>query len=139
MKISPNAPCPCYSGAKYKKCCRPLHQGRNPDTPTQLMRSRYSAYALHNVDYIMETTHPCSPHVDIKPERWRANLRLFAETTQFESLDILNEEYDSNSTEGWVTFRAILSQDGQDTSFTERSHFVKVDDCWCYISGEQNG
>jgi tetratricopeptide (TPR) repeat protein len=28
-KIARNAPCPCGSGRKYKRCCLPLHSGSN--------------------------------------------------------------------------------------------------------------
>jgi len=35
-KISRNAPCPCGSGKKYKKCCLPLQDGRRQvSTATQ--------------------------------------------------------------------------------------------------------
>jgi tetratricopeptide (TPR) repeat protein len=29
-KVGRNAPCPCGSGKKYKKCCLPLHQQSSP-------------------------------------------------------------------------------------------------------------
>ena len=138
MKISPNTPCPCHSGMKYKKCCRPLHQGRKPDSPMQLMRSRYSAYALHNPDYIMHSTHAESPHAQENQALWRTNLLEFCEATEFVGLEIIAEEFDDNSDEAWVTFKAILSQGGQDASFTERSLFKKVDERWQYISADQD-
>ncbi|MEL6269373.1 MAG: YchJ family metal-binding protein, partial [Chloroflexota bacterium] len=56
--IPPNAPCPCDSGKKYKKCCRVYHMGVPAPTPEKLMRSRYTAYAAGNMTYIMATTHP---------------------------------------------------------------------------------
>ena len=138
MKISPNAPCPCHSGKKYKKCCRPLHQGRNPDYPIQLMRSRYSAYALCNSAYIMRSTHVESPHHQSNQEMWRNSVLEFCETTQFIGLEIVTEEFDDTSNEAWVTFKAILSQDGQDASFTERSLFKKVRGLWQYVSDDQD-
>ncbi|MDD2950112.1 MAG: YchJ family metal-binding protein, partial [Sulfuricurvum sp.] len=61
MKISPNAPCPCHSGEKYKKCCQPYHKGILPSNAQKLMRSRYSAFALELSNYIMATTHPNNP------------------------------------------------------------------------------
>ncbi|NDE82074.1 MAG: zinc chelation protein SecC, partial [Chlamydiia bacterium] len=53
--------CPCGTGNSYKLCCEPFHQGQLPDSALQLMRSRYSAYALCLPAYIISTTHPASP------------------------------------------------------------------------------
>jgi SEC-C motif-containing protein len=49
-------PCPCGSGRPYAECCEPYITGaKNPPTAEALMRSRYSAYAEHAVDYIIDT------------------------------------------------------------------------------------
>src|SRR5689334_9579352 len=89
MKISPNDPCPCHSGLKYKKCCRPYHNGMPAPSPEALMRSRYSAYALNKPDYIMQTTHPEGPHWHENPAAWRVELEAFSLGTRFEGLQIL--------------------------------------------------
>ncbi|MDR3146171.1 MAG: SEC-C domain-containing protein, partial [Treponema sp.] len=48
--------CPCNSGSPYAECCEPYLRGiEKPPTAEALMRSRYSAYAEHAVDYIIET------------------------------------------------------------------------------------
>lgn len=42
-KISRNAPCPCGSGKKYKKCCLPLQDGkRQPSTPKKQFIAVYT-------------------------------------------------------------------------------------------------
>ena len=44
--------CPCGSGTPYDACCGVLHRGeRQAATPEELMRSRYSAYALGDLGY----------------------------------------------------------------------------------------
>lgn len=136
IKIAPNDPCPCYSGKKYKKCCRPLHQGQKVDDPVRLMRSRYSAYVLRNYDYIVNTMHPESKHL-VKTPEWRAGITLFAETTTFIGLEILDNELsldDLNT--GWVTFHAILQNGDEDTSYVERSLFKKEDGQWLYLHAD---
>ncbi|MBJ7449651.1 MAG: hypothetical protein JHC93_04750, partial [Parachlamydiales bacterium] len=50
--------CPCHSSLDYEKCCKPFHDGIPAPTALALMRSRYSAYALHLIEYIIATTHP---------------------------------------------------------------------------------
>lgn len=53
------SPCPCGSRKPFQDCCEPFLNGEKfPETPEQLMRSRYSAYATLNTAYILETTHP---------------------------------------------------------------------------------
>jgi SEC-C motif domain protein len=72
--------CPCRQRdpvpVAYANCCQPWHQGwahaAHATTPEQLMRSRYSAYALatHNnpqghamLAYLQATWHPAAPRV----------------------------------------------------------------------------
>ena len=56
--------CPCGSGLPYAGCCGPLHQGeRVAETAEALMRSRYSAFAVGDVAYLVRTWHPAGrPH-----------------------------------------------------------------------------
>ena len=50
-----SGPCPC-GGGDYDRCCGPLHRGgRRARTAEQLMRSRYSAFAKGEVDYLLQT------------------------------------------------------------------------------------
>ena len=50
-------PCPCTSKLTYDRCCEPFHSGKKaPESAALLMRSRFSAYALGKVDYLMKTT-----------------------------------------------------------------------------------
>lgn len=51
--------CPCCSGKSYEECCQPYHIGeKNAPTAEALMRSRFSAFAVPNGKYLMETTFP---------------------------------------------------------------------------------
>ena len=51
--------CPCGSGLGYAECCRPLHEGvAHADSAVRLMRSRYSAYVVHDTAYLLRTWHP---------------------------------------------------------------------------------
>lgn len=136
MKVSPNITCFCSSGLKYKHCCRPYHRGQAAPTPEALMRSRYTAYALHNVAYIIQTTHSNSPHYREDGLTWANELRHFCEQTQFIRLTLISVEDDLSEEQGWVTFRATLTQNGQDASFSERSLFQKHEQVWKYVSGE---
>ena len=50
--------CPCGSGLPLASCCAPLHQGMPASSSEALMRSRYSAYVLGNIDYLVASTLP---------------------------------------------------------------------------------
>ena len=129
-----NIRCPCSSSKQYKQCCKRFHDGTNPPTSIELMRSRYAAYALRQVDYIIKTTHPDYPGRMENLKEWRKDLLKFTDGTRFEGLTILdNEEGEERST---VTFRAQLRQGARDASFTEKSTFLRVDGRWLYRSGE---
>ena len=134
-KFAPNAPCPCGVGPKYKKCCRPIHLGRPADRPEQLMRSRYTAYAIGLADFIIETTDPKGDQWEHDRENWLDDIRVFSQTTRFQELTILETEMVSEN-EGFVAFRARLEQAGADASFAERSRFVKGESGWLYVDGK---
>jgi len=52
-----NTDCPCGSQYTYASCCEPLHlEKKCADSPLALMRSRYCAYVLGQVDYLLSTT-----------------------------------------------------------------------------------
>lgn len=135
MKIKPNDPCPCCSKKRYQACCQPWHKGKPAPTPDALMRSRFAAYALGKVSYIIRTTHPQSPHAQINQKAWRQDLKSFCCQTDFLGLQILQIS-EIQEDVGWVTFRAILMQAGRDASFTEKSRFERLNGRWLYHSGE---
>ena len=114
--------CPCHSNLEYSNCCGPLHLGAIPKSALNLMRSRFSAYSLGLVDYIINTTHTKSIHYNIDLESWKRQIIEFSTNTDFNNLIII--EYLSIPEET-VTFTASLLQNNEDESFTEKSIFKK--------------
>ena len=125
--------CPCHSGQPYAACCRPMHQGRAAPTPTALLRSRYAAYALGKVGYVINTTHPGSPLRQEDPAAWRRELKQFCAATSFVDLRIDPEE-PLSSDQTVVPFHASLFQGARDVSFSERSLFVRRQGRWWYVA-----
>jgi SEC-C motif domain protein len=80
--LSHSAACPCRSeesvSKTYGECCALWHVGlqesppRHAPTPEQLMRSRYSAYALKLSHYLLATWYgETSPgEIDFPPTKW---------------------------------------------------------------------
>lgn len=127
-------PCPCTSGKLYKVCCQPYHLGRKRPLPLALMRSRYAAYALGKIGYIAKTEHSANPRRQ-NEAAYRRDLKQFSQMTQFVGLQILHQEM-LDKKRATVTFRAILLQNGQDASYTEKSLFKKVNGRWLYVRPE---
>ncbi|MBA2368893.1 MAG: hypothetical protein H0V82_07720 [Candidatus Protochlamydia sp.] len=128
--------CLCCSGKLYETCCKIFHDGILPKTALELMRSRYSAYALQKVDYVIDTTHPSNPHFRQDREQWKIEILNFCQNTQFEDLKIM--EFIDGEKESIVTFHAMLLQQGKDASFIEKSFFEKINGKWLYQNGAIN-
>jgi SEC-C motif-containing protein len=134
MKISVNSSCPCGSGLKYKKCCAPFHKGALPKTALQLMRSRYCAFSAGDYKYIIKTTHEENPDFSEDKESWKESILQFCSSCSFQKLEIIN--FTDGENEAYVTFRASLLCKSKDSSFTEKSRFIKTNGMWRYHSGE---
>ena len=135
MKFSPNDICPCGSLKKYKKCCKPFHDKITfPKTALELMKSRFSAFAVLIADYIIFTTHENNSDYISDLKSWNQDIMNFSKNTRFERLEIL--DFIEGEVESFVTFKATLFQDKNDISFIEKSRFLKTEGIWKYVDGE---
>ena len=125
--------CKCGSKKSYAECCGRFHIGSLPSTALELMRSRYSAYALNLPSYIMDTTHPGNPSYQTDRRAWAQSISQFSLNTSFEKLEIL--DFQDHGHTATVTFTAHLTQNDKDVTFTEKSIFEKVNGKWLYKSG----
>ncbi|MFI0353949.1 YchJ family protein [Actinomadura sp. 9N407] len=117
------AACPCGSAAPYQDCCGRLHRGEaQARTAEELMRSRYSAFAVQDAAYLLKSWHPSTrPRVVDLP----AGLR-------WERLEILNTTEGSPfHTKGTVEFRAHHTGG----ELHEVSRFVRNEGAWAYLDG----
>ena len=116
--------CPCGLGDDYDACCGRLHAGAPAPTAEALMRSRYSAFAVGDADYLLRTWHPSArpETLTLEPElRW---IRLAVLATEDGGL------FDAAGT---VQFRAVYVQDGKRGVHAETSRFVREDGLWTYV------
>ena len=118
-----STPCPCQSGKDYNQCCQPLHNGEPAAGPEALMRSRFSAFARGNADYVQRSWHsstrPATLTLDEK-ERWVG-------------LEIDSAEQQGDR--GTVHFRAISQHDGGFSLLEETSNFIRENGHWFYVDG----
>lgn len=123
--------CPCNSGNQYSACCEPPISGsRGADTAEALMRSRYTAYVVRNVDYLLKTWHPSTRPTTIDPAtipEWQG-LRIF----YTKAGGVADEK-------GTVEFVATALSHGKALRLHEVSRFVKENGQWFYVDGEIRG
>lgn len=126
--------CPCGSSKKFENCCEPFLKGAAlPETAEQLMRSRYAAYTLVDIDYIKKTLAPES-RSDFDPK----TTKDWAQQAKWKGLKIMaTEKGGANDTKGMVEFTATYEQDGEGFDHHEVSQFRKADNGqWLFVEGD---
>lgn len=118
--------CPCGLGEPYAACCGPLHRSVSAAVTAQdLMRSRYSAFAVGDEAYLLRTWHP-----DTRPARLELD-----PAQRWVGLEVLGTTAGSAfHSEGTVEFRAHYSRRGQRHTMHEDSAFARIDGAWVYIA-----
>ncbi len=117
--------CPCGSGKQYSECCEPLHRGlKTAQTPEQLMRSRYSAFALGEAAYLLKTSMP-EHHAADELEQLQAQMGQ----VEWLKLEVL-AAYDNI-----VEFKACFRDESGIHLLHEKSSFVFDGSRWLYDEG----
>ena len=120
--------CPCCSGKSYEECCKPFHTNEKfPPIAEVLMRSRFSAFAIPNGEYLMETTLPSKRKLHNKED-----LQNWGEMNQWTKLEIIQ-----NPTLNQVEFKAYYKDEkGKMQLHHELSDFEQIDNRWFYVTGK---
>lgn len=123
-----NDPCPCGLNTRYSSCCKLVLDGKKKaETAEMLMRSRYTAYVVKDVDYLLKTWHFAGRPDEIDP----------AEIPDWTRLTIVRTEDGlANDSEGIVEFKAQAQNGQRNWQLHEVSSFVKDDDQWYYVDGD---
>ncbi|UKH20773.1 YchJ family protein [Actinobacillus pleuropneumoniae] len=121
--------CPCQSGKPYTECCQPFHlKTAFPETAEQLMRSRYAAYTLVNIDYIVETTVPSQQKfLD------QAAMKTWGETTKWAGLEVIAHQPYITKIHSLVEFKALFNTENGIEAHHELSLFVQIDNRWYFV------
>lgn len=122
--------CPCGTGKSYLDCCGVfIHGEKKASTPEALMRSRYCAYALGNMDYIAHTM------------KGAAKARFDARqiNSPSKSLEWVKLKVKSSSIEGskgFVEFIAYFKEKNKIHALHELSEFHRQEGEWYYVDGK---
>ena len=121
--------CLCGSGLKYNQCCQLLHTRKTYAlTAEALMRSRFTAYAMHNEVYLLDTW-----DLSTRP----ATVDFSKDTGEWTHLEIISTKKGSEKdSKGIVEFKAYFAIDGEQRVMNEISRFVNKQDHWFYQDGK---
>ncbi len=124
--------CPCGSGLDLSQCCEPYLKGKKmAPTAEALMRSRYTAFALGELDYV-EKTHHESTRKDLDME----GVRSWATNSEWLGLEILGtEKGKEKDSEGKVEFKCKFIFNEKPQTHHELSTFTKVGEQWFFVDG----
>jgi SEC-C motif-containing protein len=96
------------------------------------MRSRYTAFCLGNIDYLIVTHHPTHRSPDS-----RRTLTATIQRVTWKGLTILHSEAGQPADKtGLVEFVAIYQEDGRTAQLHERSRFRQQRGRWLYLEGD---
>ena len=128
-------PGPCRSEEAdppaYTACCQIWHNGlaagvdagKHAPTAEALMRSRYSAYSVGLIHYLLATWYPetAPGELELSPIKWTG-------------LEVLHAEETGDA--GVVEFIARFKVNGRAQKMHEISRFVRQAGRWYYIDGQ---
>ena len=121
------AACKCGSGKSFKECCEPFIKGTTlPNSPEELLRSRYVAYATQKVEYIQATTHP-----DKLETFSLEGAKEWSKNTVWNKLEI-----DGCPKSDQVEFTAWYTEEGEEIRHHEVSTFKKKGDRWYFYDSK---
>jgi len=125
--------CPCGKGESIESCCGPYISGaRLPDTAEALMRSRYTAFATGNVDYIIETHDP-----DRRGELDRTSTEAWSKQSEWLGFELISSEKGQpEDSAGVIEFVARYKMKGVTMAHRERAVFRKHGDHWVFVDGQ---
>lgn len=135
-------PCPCGAKATIDKHCLPIIQGKaKPETAERLMRARFTAYSMGDVDFLIQTTAAA-----FREKLDADELQDYCDSIRCISLKVLATEAGGAKDEtGVVKFHASLMVNGKRTLHSEVSRFHREDGDWVYAEdpsedeGEEDG
>ncbi len=124
--------CYCSSQKLFTECCSGFLSGDSlPETPEQLMRSRFSAFCTKQVDYLISTHHPSK-----RQPGDRVNLEKSVNEIQWLGLTIIKaDRIRPGQKEGMVEFAAFYQYHTLQ-QLHEASRFVYEKNRWFYLDGD---
>lgn len=126
--------CPCGSGNSADLCCVQYHNGTPAPTAVALMKSRYSAFALGNGQYLSDTL-STEQRADFDVDEFNAS----STDTKWLGLEIRQAVAGGeNDDTGTVEFVARYRNGSDTVTHHERAEFKREDGRWVFADCEMN-
>jgi SEC-C motif domain protein len=126
------SPCPCGSGRPYASCCGAMHRAFAENgaliaaDAQALMRSRYTAYTMDLIDYLLATWHPSTRPASL--DRGERDLKWLGLEVRAHTRQDADHET--------VEFIARSKLGGRAHRMHEISRFVREHGAWLYVDGQ---
>ena len=151
-KPEDSSDCPCGSGKSYADCCKSAHEyGMVTSSGADLIRSRFSAYAIGDTEFIIGTSSEQSPdfqYYSALPGNTQKNFKRWGRdinTSMMKDYFFVKVEVDSEALDegeddiSTVVFRHLAIQKGSNIMYPiqEKATLVRDDGvAWKYVMGE---
>ncbi|MEB2312482.1 MAG: YchJ family protein [Sorangiineae bacterium] len=126
--------CVCGKGESNESCCLPVIRGeRKAATAEELMRARYAAYALGEIDFVIDSHDP-----DRVGEVDRDNTEMWSKQSTWLGLEIVSTEQGGPEDDtGVVEFVARFKMKGVTVPHHERAEFRRHNGRWVFVDGRE--
>jgi SEC-C motif domain protein len=124
--------CSCGTQKPYSQCCEPALKGlANPASAVDLMRSRYTAFVRHEIDYIMNSVSP-----NRRKDFDRKGIEDWSRNTEWAGLEIVSTDKGGpDDATGQVEFIAKFREAEEEKKHHELASFVKIKGLWYFDDG----
>jgi SEC-C motif-containing protein len=124
--------CPCGTQKPYSGCCEGVIKGLiTPASAADLMRARYSAFARHEIDFILDSVSPAR-----RKDFDRKGIEDWSRNSDWDGLEIVSTEKGGpGDATGQVEFIAKYREKGEENKHHELATFVKIEGSWYFDDG----
>ena len=123
--------CHCGSDLPFEQCCQAIINGAPAPTAEALMRARYSAYVVGDINFLNSSLAPDERH-DFDPEQAKA----WSENSKWLGLTIhAVKDGGVDDQAGQVDFTASYEYQGGRQDHRELASFKRLDGVWHYTDG----
>ncbi|MFA5040077.1 MAG: YchJ family metal-binding protein [Bdellovibrionales bacterium] len=120
--------CPCGSNKDFASCCEPYLKGQPVPTAESLMRSRYSAHVMGNIDHLERTY-----TIKERGKSYRENIKRTIDETKWLGLEILStKDGGKDDQTGQVEYAYRYVRDGQAYLQQELGNFLRENGSWLF-------
>ncbi|MDM9624988.1 YchJ family metal-binding protein [Rhizobium sp. S152] len=128
------ASCPCCSTRDFDDCCGPFVAGKPVPSAEALMRSRYTATTLADLDYLEKT---CTENALMSFNR--IDMERSLPDAEWVGMEVRRTDRGTEADEdGTVEFAFRYRYRGRDFTQVERANCVRQDGTWLFDDSEVN-